>query len=176
MALERPFVCDRRISGAHPFPVLRVARSLDLSPEEMQSSHSCRPYGFAGRSCILDSLTVDEYIAAKPEAARVVLQRERHAIRSALPAAAEGISYGMPTYKVNSRPVLYFADWKRHFSLYPCTSSLQAAFKGELAAYDVEKGTIRFPLSDPPPVKVIADIPLFRAQEVATPRRVAPRQ
>ena len=41
------------------------------------------------------------------------------------------------------------------------------AFKDELASYEVSKGTIRFPLSQPVPVKLIERIAKFRAKEVA---------
>lgn len=42
-----------------------------------------------------------------------------------------------------------------------------AAFQGELALYEVEKGTIRFSLSEPVPVKLIGRIARFRAREAA---------
>jgi uncharacterized protein YdhG (YjbR/CyaY superfamily) len=59
------------------------------------------------------------------------------------------------------------AGWKRHYSLYPCTGNLVAAFKDELAPYEVNnKGTIRFPLDQPVPVKLIERIAKFRAKEV----------
>jgi uncharacterized protein YdhG (YjbR/CyaY superfamily) len=47
--------------------------------------------------------------------------------------------------------VIYFAGWKEHYSLYPSNGRLVATFKDELAPYEVEKGTIRFSLSDPVP-------------------------
>jgi uncharacterized protein YdhG (YjbR/CyaY superfamily) len=82
----------------------------------------------------------------------------------------------MPTYKVQKVPVLYFAGWKSHFSLYPSTAALEAVFKEELAPYEVEKGTIRFSLSDPPPLKLIADLAIFRAREIAVRRRPESRR
>ena len=109
--------------------------------------------------------SVDEYIAAQPEAARSVLKRVRSAIRKGAPAAEETISYQIPAYKMPGGRVLYFAGWKRHYSLYPVTARLLAAFKKELAAYEVEKGTIRFPLSGAVPVKLIERIAKFRATE-----------
>jgi uncharacterized protein YdhG (YjbR/CyaY superfamily) len=62
--------------------------------------------------------------------------------------------------------LLYFAGWKRHYALYAATDSVVAAFKDELAPYEVDKGTIRFPLSAPVPVKLIERIARFRAKEV----------
>ena len=111
--------------------------------------------------------SVDEYIASQPEASQGILTRVRNTIREAVPGAEEVISYKIPTYKLHSGPVLYFAGWKRHYSLYPATGRVVAAFKGELASYQVNKGTIRFPLSQPVPVKLIAGIAKFRAKEVA---------
>jgi uncharacterized protein YdhG (YjbR/CyaY superfamily) len=64
--------------------------------------------------------------------------------------------------------VLYFAGWKKHYSLYPATADLVAAFKDDLAPYEVnDKGTIRFPLFEPVPVRLIARIAKFRAEETA---------
>ena len=111
---------------------------------------------------------IDEYIAGFPPAVRGVLERVRRTIRKAVPRAEETISYRIPTYKLDGRYVLYFAGWKEHYSLYPSTDRLVAALKDDLAPYEVnDKGTIRFPLSKPVPVKLIADIAKFRAKEVA---------
>ncbi len=102
----------------------------------------------------------------QPEAVQPVLLRLRNAIRRAVPGAEEVISYKIPTYKLHGRPVLYFAGWKRHYSLYPVTESIVAACKGELGSCKIEKSTVRFPLSEPVPVKLIERIAKFRAQEV----------
>jgi uncharacterized protein YdhG (YjbR/CyaY superfamily) len=97
---------------------------------------------------------------------QVILKRVRSAIRRAVPAAEEVISYNIPAYKMNGAGVIYFAGWKRHYSLYPATGHVVAAFKDELEPYTVSKGTIRFPLSAPIPVKLIERIAKFRAKEV----------
>ncbi len=91
----------------------------------------------------------------------------RSAIRKAVPGAEEVISYKIPTYKLQGGPVLYFAGWRQHYSLYPASDHVVAAFKDDLAPYEVNKGTIRFPLSQPVPVKLIERIAKFRAKEVA---------
>jgi uncharacterized protein YdhG (YjbR/CyaY superfamily) len=114
-----------------------------------------------------DFKSVDEYIASQPEAVRDILGRVRSAIREAVPGAEETISYKMPMYNLQGGPVLYFAGWKKHYSLYPATERVAAAFSEELASYEVNKGTIRFPLAEPVPVKLIGRIAKFRAKEVA---------
>lgn len=111
---------------------------------------------------------IDEYIAGFPRSVQRVLERVRSTIRKAVPAAEETITYRMPTYTLHGRYMLYFAGWKRHYSLYPATDRLAAAFKHELARYEVSgRGTIRFPLAEPVPVRLIAGIARFRAKEVA---------
>jgi uncharacterized protein YdhG (YjbR/CyaY superfamily) len=110
--------------------------------------------------------SVDEYIASQPEAVRGVLQRVRGAIRKALPEAEEVISYQIPAFRLNRRIVLFFAAWKEHYSLYPALE-VASAFKDDLVRYNVSKGTIRFPLSEPVPVKLIERIAKFRAKVVA---------
>ncbi len=111
--------------------------------------------------------SVDDYIASQSEALKPVLERVRSAIRKALPKAEETISYKIPAYKLHGRAVIYFAGWKKHYSLYPSNARLVAAFQEELQPYEVEKGTIRFPLSEPVPVKLIGQIAKFRAEEAA---------
>jgi uncharacterized protein YdhG (YjbR/CyaY superfamily) len=110
--------------------------------------------------------SVDEYIASQPEPIQGLLTRVRSTIRKALPEAEESVSYKIPTYKQHGRPVLYFAAWKRHYSVYPASADLVAALKDDLAPYEVEKGTIRFPLTQPVPVRLIARIANFRLKEV----------
>jgi uncharacterized protein YdhG (YjbR/CyaY superfamily) len=114
-----------------------------------------------------DFKSVNEYIAAHPKDVRAILERARSTIRKALPGAEEVISYQIPTYKLHGGYVVYFAGWKQHYSLYPATDHLVAAFKDDLAPYEVNKGTIRFPLSQPVPVRLIGRIAKFLAKEAA---------
>ena len=118
-----------------------------------------------------DFKSVDEYIRTHPEAVQSILQRVRSTIRKAVPGAEEVISYQIPAYKLPAGPVLYFAGWKQHYSLYPATAHLVVAFKDDLAPYRVSKGTIRFPLSQPVPVRLIGRIAKFRAKEAGTRAR-----
>lgn len=113
---------------------------------------------------------MDDYIALQPEAVRSLLEKVRTAIRKGVPAAQESISYNIPTYKIENKPVIYFAAWKQHYSVYPVTGNLLTEFKDDLSAYEVEKGTIRFPLSGPPPSKLIERLARFRANEVTASR------
>jgi uncharacterized protein YdhG (YjbR/CyaY superfamily) len=115
--------------------------------------------------------SVDAYIASQPEAARGKLEQVRAAIRRSLPEAEETISYGIPTYKMKGESVLFFAGWKKHYSLYPAGDRLLAALAEELAGYEIQKSTIRFPLADEVPVELIERIAKFKAEEAAGKER-----
>ena len=118
-----------------------------------------------------DFKTVDDYIATHRPDVQATLQRVRSAIRKAVPGAEEAISYQIPTYRLHGTYVVYFAGWRQHFSLYPAGARLVAAFRKDLAAYEVKKGTIRFPLDEPVPVELIERIAKFLAKEAATRAR-----
>jgi uncharacterized protein YdhG (YjbR/CyaY superfamily) len=123
-----------------------------------------------------DFRSVDEYIATYPKDVQAILQRVRRTIRTALPSAEETISYQIPTYRLHGGAVIYFAGWKQHYSIYPATRRLVEAFAEDLVPYKVNKGTIRFPLSEPVPLKLIERIARFRAKEVAERAAAAPER
>lgn len=118
--------------------------------------------------------SVDAYIASQPESIRPILNRVRDTIRKALPQADEVISYQIPAYKIDGAPVIYFAGWKQHFSIYPAIGKLVEEFRDELAGYEISKGTIRFPLSKPVPVRLIGRLAKFRAKETAERLKAKP--
>lgn len=111
--------------------------------------------------------SVDDYLAAQPEPVRAVLERVRSVVNKAVPGGEEVISYQMPAVRLPGGVVLWFAGWKKHYSVYPATAGVVAAFERELAGYELSKGTIRFPLTEAVPLKLIERIARFRAKEVA---------
>jgi uncharacterized protein YdhG (YjbR/CyaY superfamily) len=71
-----------------------------------------------------------------------------------VPSAVEGMAYGMPGYKYEGRPLIYFGAAKNHCALYGIPAVIDA-HKAELAQYDVSKGTIRFPIGKAPTQKLV---------------------
>ncbi|MCR5858688.1 iron chaperone [Mesorhizobium sp. J428] len=111
--------------------------------------------------------TVDAYLDTQPQATREVLDVVRATLREALPDAEEVISYQIPAYRLPGGVALFFAGWKKHWSLYPAGKDLVAAFREDLAPYEVnERGTVRFPLDKPVPVDLVARIAAFRRREL----------
>jgi len=111
--------------------------------------------------------TIDEYIAGFPPTVRTILKKVRATVRAAAPDAQEVISYQMPTFKIADGSFLCLGGWKEHYSLYPASDALVAAFKGALTPYRASKGTLRFPLSEPVPVTLIERIAKFQAKDAA---------
>lgn len=113
-----------------------------------------------------DFTSVDVYIASRPEADRVTLERVRAVIRKAIPQATEVISYQIPAYRVAGGTAVYFAGWKDHYSLYPVSDGVRVKLAKELEGYDVnDKGTIRFPLKAKIPERLIAAIAKLLVEE-----------
>lgn len=108
--------------------------------------------------------SVKEYIRSFPPDIQQLLRQMRETIRVNVPGAEEGISYGMPAYKFNKKPLVYFAAFKNHIGFY-ATPSGHEAFAAELAKYKQGKGSVRFPYGKPLPLDLIADIVLFRVEE-----------
>ena len=111
--------------------------------------------------------SVEEYIAAQAEAVRPKLEQVRAAIRRAVPEAVEGIGYRMPRYKLHGKPMLYFAAFKEHYSLFAASGAFFAALEDELRGNELRKGTLHFPLTEPVPVKLISRVAKLRAAGIA---------
>lgn len=107
--------------------------------------------------------SIDEYIAAQPPDIREKLKKLRQTITKAAPEAEEVISYQMPAYKFHGM-LVYFAVFKNHISFFPTSSGVQF-FKDKLTAFEISKGTIKFPLDKPIPLRLVAEIVKFRLQE-----------
>jgi uncharacterized protein YdhG (YjbR/CyaY superfamily) len=99
----------------------------------------------------------------QPEPMRPMLEQLRAAVKKAVPDAVEGIGYRMPGYKLHGKPLLYFAGFKDHYSLFAASGTFFAALEDELRGYELRKGTVHFPLSQPVPVKLISRIAKLRA-------------
>ena len=106
---------------------------------------------------------IDEYIAGFPEDIREILQQVRGAIKKAAPAAAETISYAIPTFTLNGN-LVHFAAFKNHIGFYPAPTGIEE-FKKELSAYKGAKGSVQFPLDKPMPLNLISKIVKYRVKK-----------
>jgi uncharacterized protein YdhG (YjbR/CyaY superfamily) len=109
---------------------------------------------------------VRAYLAALPPGARRSLMSIREAIRSAAPSATEHFSYRMPGFRLDGKMFLWYAAWKNHLALYPITAAIRRAHAPALARYEVSKGTVRFPMDEPPPLALVKKLARARVAEI----------
>jgi uncharacterized protein YdhG (YjbR/CyaY superfamily) len=107
---------------------------------------------------------VDDYIKAFPKNVQKILEQVRKTIKEKAPGAAESISYGMPGYKIQGRPLVYFAGYEKHIGFY-ATPTGHKKFASELSKFKQGKGSVQFPVGKPIPFDLIARIVEFRVKE-----------
>lgn len=108
--------------------------------------------------------TIKEYIAEFPKDVQKVLNQVYKTVKQGAPKAEESIAYGMPAFKLNGKPLVYFAAFKEHIGFYPTPNGI-TAFKKEFAKYKQGKGSVQFLLSEPMPFGLIEKIVKFRVGE-----------
>lgn len=108
--------------------------------------------------------TVDEYIAAAPEAAREKLQEIRSILKKVAPKATEALKWGQPVLE-EGRILFSYAAHKSHLNFVPTGPALEP-FQKELADFKTGKDTIQFPYDKPLPKALIRKIAAYRAKQV----------
>lgn len=109
---------------------------------------------------------VRAYLAALPPDARRAAKQLRDAIRAAAPGAVEHFSYGIPGFRLDGRPLMWYAGWKQHMSIYPMTAPMKRDHAKTLARYEMSKGTLRLPLDEKLPVALVKRLVKTRAAEI----------
>jgi uncharacterized protein YdhG (YjbR/CyaY superfamily) len=111
--------------------------------------------------------SVDEYLAALPDDMRTALANLRTLIKAAAPTAAEGISYQVPVFKLNGKPLVGFGAATAHCSFFVMsTTDAMRARLAKLTSYEVGGGSIRFPANKPLPAALVTRLVKARIAEV----------
>lgn len=106
------------------------------------------------------------YIAAQPPKARSALRKVRATIRAVAPKAEEAFSYRIPAFRLDGRPLVWYAGFTSHYSMFPVGTEMARSLGKAAEGYKTAKGTIRFPLSEPVPVALIKKIVKARIAQV----------
>lgn len=105
-----------------------------------------------------NSNPIDTYIGGFPKDVQKVLKELRQVIREELPEdIEETISYGIPTFKLNGKYVVYFAGYKNHISIHPILEDAEKSIP-EVSHYKKGRGTLQFQLDKPLPYPFIRKV------------------
>ena len=109
--------------------------------------------------------TIDEYLASLPKPTQKLLKQVRATIKAAAPGAREKLSYQIGAFELNGKNLIGYAGWANHISLYPIPSGSDA-FNKEASKYAAGKGTLKFPLDKPLPLKFITKVIKYRIESL----------
>jgi len=108
---------------------------------------------------------IDQYLAALEEPKRTTLARLRQTILDTLPEAEQGISYGLPAFKVRGKTIVGFAAFKNHLSYLPHSGSVFPQLKDELKDYSTSSGALRFGIDQPLPAPLVEKLIAVRLKQ-----------
>jgi uncharacterized protein YdhG (YjbR/CyaY superfamily) len=106
------------------------------------------------------------YFASLPPAVRARMKAIRDMVRAIAPEAVEVFSYGVPGFKLDGKPLVWYAAFRQHTSLYPMTASIRKAHAAALEDYKTSTGTVQFPLDRPLPSALVKRLVKARLAEL----------
>jgi uncharacterized protein YdhG (YjbR/CyaY superfamily) len=112
--------------------------------------------------------SVDAYLSQVPEPQRSTLMQLRTTLRRLLPDADETLSYGVPAFEVDGKPVAGYAAFEKHCSYFPHSGSVLNQLEHELAGYRWSKGTLQFPTNTPLPEGLVRHLVEVRLAQLGT--------
>lgn len=109
---------------------------------------------------------IDAYLAELDEPKRSTLEALRATILEVAPDAEQGLSYGVPAFKVGGKAIAGFAAHKAHLSYLPHSGEVVAELRDALAGYETSKGSVKLPVDAPPPREVVELLIAARRREL----------
>ena len=93
---------------------------------------------------------IDQYLQGLDEPKRSTLESLRSKILQLVPEAEQGLSCGVPAFRVNGKVVAGFSAAKGHLSYLPHSGSvLSGLTSAELEGLEASKGALKFPIDTP---------------------------
>ena len=113
----------------------------------------------------MSAAEIDQYLGALEEPKRTTLAGLRQTILDILPEAEQGISYGLPAFKVRGKTIAGFAAFKNHLSYLPHSGSVFPQLKDELKGYSTSTGALRFSIDQPLPTPLVEKLIAVRLKQ-----------
>jgi uncharacterized protein YdhG (YjbR/CyaY superfamily) len=108
---------------------------------------------------------IDQYLDALEEPKRATLALLRQMILNLLPEAEQGISYGVPAFRVRGKTIAGFAAFKNHLSYLPHSGSVFPQLRDELKGYATSAGALRFDIGHALPAPLVEKLIAVRLRQ-----------
>jgi uncharacterized protein YdhG (YjbR/CyaY superfamily) len=110
--------------------------------------------------------SVEEYLAAQPEANRKALERIRKLILKTLPGSEDAYSYAIIGFRYNKKFVIYISGWKDHLSFHGFSVSLGNEMVAKYPQLKLKGRTLHFQQSPELPEGLVRELVLARVAEL----------
>ncbi len=110
--------------------------------------------------------TIDDYIELIEHPHKEKFIELISTIRTEFPFCEEKISYGMPCFMWNGKPLVYIAFYPKHIGVYalPITHK---KFESQLSTYKRGKGSVQFPITDDLPISLIISMVRYHQNHIS---------
>ena len=136
-----------------------------LAPPPGPCTSRLLPFGTHRRMADVAGNEIDAYLDALEEPKQSTLARLRDTIMAIVPDAEQGISYGMPAFRLRGKTVAGFAAFKNHLSYLPHSGSVIPQLGKELEGYTFTSGSLHFPVDQPLPEALVRKLLAVRMAE-----------
>jgi uncharacterized protein YdhG (YjbR/CyaY superfamily) len=177
---DRPLACELDGGSRPSVEKLRIkairknyrAEGAGCPPRRIRERRcsAAEPVSFAAESRdpqnrVVSAQEIDRYLDALEEPKRTTLAQLRQTILDITPEAEQGISYGVPAFRVRGKTIAGFAAFKNHLSYLPHSGSVFSQLKDELEGYSTSSGALRFPIDQPLPAPVVEKLIAVRMRQ-----------
>jgi uncharacterized protein YdhG (YjbR/CyaY superfamily) len=135
-----------------------VRRLLDADKSELENA-------------AMSDSEIDDYLSALAEPKRSTLGHLRDTIVAIVPDAEQGISYGVPAFRLEGKTIAGFAAFKSHLSYLPHSGSVIRQLEKDTEKYTKTKGALHFAVDEPLPEPLVKKLLHARMTEAFGPKR-----
>ncbi len=114
---------------------------------------------------MMSKVEVDGYLASLDEPKRSTLEALRRTILDVVPEAEQGISYGVPAFRLQGKVVAGFAAFKNHLSYLPHSGSVFPELGDAISQYTSSKGALQFPVDRALPEALVRKLIAVRKRQ-----------